>query len=384
MGCQACRQAEPEASFPLIETDIKNLDKQNSSPQERNEDYDNFLLIFKTKLPTFGSYLDSDFNSLIPPKIQEYITENPCSFDQSLLENIKSYEIHPIEFQNGNIYQGGWSSDMNMEGQGKYFLKEEGVLAEGIWKQGNLIYARVFILKEDDTFDIYIGEIKNSTFNGKGKLILSNGTVYEGYFEDGERSGEAKIIFPDETVYEGQIEKSDLTGKGKMIWKNGYEYEGDFDKNKLSGKGKLKGPKGDIYEGEFLNNLFNGKGIYVYHNGNTYEGQFLYGVKKGKGIYKCLNSFEYDGDWDNDLPCGVGKLSNWDNSGVIKSTWRYGKIMEEPVYEKGNKNSFNNIDFNINVDRIMINIKDLTNIENAETQSTQYKLGTSPSFLDDY
>ena len=38
---------------------------------------------------------------------------------------------------------------MNMEGQGKYFLKEEGVLAEGIWKQGNLIFARVFILKED-------------------------------------------------------------------------------------------------------------------------------------------------------------------------------------------------------------------------------------------
>ena len=58
--------------------------------------------------------------------------------------------------------------------------------------------------------------------------------------------------------------------------------------------------------------------------------------------------------------------------------------MEEPVYEKGNKNNFRDIDFNIDVDRIMINIKDLTNIENTETQSTQYKLGTSPSFLDDY
>ena len=47
MGCQACRQAEPEASFPLIETDIKNLDKQNLSPQERNEDYNNFQTLEK-------------------------------------------------------------------------------------------------------------------------------------------------------------------------------------------------------------------------------------------------------------------------------------------------------------------------------------------------
>ena len=383
MGCQACRQAEPEANFPLIEPDIKNLDKQNISPEEKKEDYNNFLLILESKLPTFGSYLESDFTSLIPPKIQEYITENPYSFDPLLLENLKSYEIRPIEFQNGNIYQGGWSREMNMEGQGKYYLKEEGVFAEGIWKQGNLIYARVFILKDNDAFDIYIGEIKNSIFNGKGKLISANGAIYEGDFEDGERNGNGKITFEDGTIYEGQIEKDELNGKGKMTWTNGYEYEGDFDKNKLSGNGILKGSKGDIYEGEFLNNLFNGKGKYQYHNGNSFEGQFLYGVKKGKGIYKCLNSFEYDGDWDNDLPCGVGKLSNWDNSGIIKSTWRYGKIMEEPVYEKGNKDNFQNIDFNINVDKMMLNIKDLSNIENTETQSTQYKLGTSPSFLDD-
>ena len=383
MGCQACRQAEPEASFPLIETDIKNLDKQNLSPQERNEDYNNFLQILEGKLPTFGSYFTSDFTSLIPQKIQEYITEHPFSFEPSLLENIKSYETRPIEFQNGNIYQGGWSRDMNMEGQGKYFLKEEGVLAEGIWKQGNLIYARVFILKEDDTFDIYIGEIKNSTFNGKGKLILSNGTIYEGNFEDGERSGGAKIIFPDETIYEGQMEKSELTGKGKMIWKNGYEYQGNFDGNKLSGHGILTNINSDMYEGDFTNNLFSGNGTYTFKSGNIYEGEFSYGVKKGKGIYKCLNLYEYDGDWDNNLPCGVGKLSTWNKNGIIKSSWRYGKNVEEPIYEKGSEEDFEGIDFDIKVDEMMLNIKDLSNLENTEIQTSQYKLVTNVSFLDD-
>ena len=57
--------------------------------------------------------------------------------------------------------------------------------------------------------------------------------------------------------------------------------------------------------------------------------------------------------------------------------------MEEPVYEKGTIENFENIDFNIMPDKMMLNIIGLTNIEKTETQSTQYKLGTTPSFLDD-
>jgi hypothetical protein len=311
------------------------------------------------------------------------MTENPFSLPQDLLGNSEYYEMKPVEFTNGNVYKGGWSSEMKMEGQGKYFLKEEGVLAEGIWKEGNLIFARVFITKENDLFDIYEGNIRNSTFNGKGKLILSNGIIYEGDFVDGEKSGSGTIFYPDGTVYEGQIEKGELKGKGKMTWKNRYEYEGDFKFNKFIGNGILKGPSGDVYEGEFVNNLFHGNGKYIYSNGNSYEGQFLYGVKKGKGVYKCVNLYEYDGDWDNDLPCGVGKLSDWEKNGIIKSTWRYGKIMETPNYEKGSSENFKDIDLNIIPDKMNLNISELSNIENPETQSTQFKLGTLASFLDD-
>ena len=207
--------------------------------------------------------------------------------------------------------------------------------------------------------------------------------IYEGDFEDGERNGNGKIIFEDGTIYEGQIEKAELKGKGKMTWKNGYEYEGYFKSNKFNGNGTLKGPSGDIYQGEFSNNLFHGKGKYTYNNGNTYEGQFVYGQKKGKGVYKCNNLYEYDGDWDIDLPCGVGKLSNWDKSGIIKSTWRYGNIMEDPIYEKGSNECFENIDLNIIPDKMELSIRDLSNIENTETQSTQYKIGTRASFLDE-
>jgi hypothetical protein len=382
MGCEACRQSEPEANFPLINLEVKSNDRQNETSSEKKHNYDNFTLLFEDKLQNFGKYFEQEFNTLITPEILAYMTENPFSLNPEQYEISEVYEMKPIEFNNGNVYKGGWNENLKMEGQGKYYLKEDGVLAEGLWKEGNLVYARVFIGKED-SFDIYEGEMKNSSFYGKGKLILSNGVIYEGDFIDGEKTGNGKIIFEDKTVYEGGVEKGDLNGKGKMIWTNGYEYEGDFGFNKLCGNGILKSPNGEIYEGEFKNNLFNGYGKYTFKNGNTYEGQFLYGIKKGKGVYKCLNKFEYDGDWDNDLPCGVGKLSDWNKTGVIKSTWRYGNIMEEPVYEQGTSENFEDIDLNIVPDQITLNIKDLSNLDYTDMQSTQFKLGTQVSFLDE-
>ena len=303
MGCETCRQKEPEATFPLENNEEKN-------PEEK----ENFLTTFNTNLPTFGQYYQSDLDTLISKQIQDYIAENPLQINQEYFEDLNGYDVNPVEFKNGNIYQGGWNKNLKMEGQGKLYLKEGNVFVQGIWKNGDLIYARIFI-SSDDLFDIYQGEMKDSNFNGEGKYIESNGQIYEGDFINGEKNGNGKIIFKDGTIYEGQIEKGELKGEGKMIWTNGYEYLGNFAGNKLEGKGKLKGPNNETYEGEFSNNLFSAKGIYTFQNGNIYEGQFEYGVKKGKGVFKCLNKYEYEGDWDNDQPCGVGKLYTWNKNG---------------------------------------------------------------------
>ena len=60
--------------------------------QERNEDYNNFLQIFDRKLPTFGSYFDSDFTSLIPHKIQEYTIERDLAIARETAESESSSE----------------------------------------------------------------------------------------------------------------------------------------------------------------------------------------------------------------------------------------------------------------------------------------------------
>ena len=372
MGCEACRQREPEANFPFqVNEDLVHMEK------------DQFQTTFENYLPSLGQYYNSDFNSLLSQNVLDYIKQNPLQVKPEYYQDLEGHDIPPVEFKNGNIFEGGWNKNIKMEGRGKYYLKKENIFLEGIWKEGNLIYARIFILN-DDYFDIYEGEIKDSNFDGKGKLILSSGQEYEGDFVGGEKTGNGKILFEDGAIYEGQIEKGQLSGKGKMVWKNGYEYEGDFNANKLEGFGKLKCPNEDVYEGDFSNNLFHGNGTYTYQNGNTYTGQFSYGAKKGKGVFKCMYKYEYDGDWDNDLPSGVGKLSTWNKQGIIKSSWRAGKIMELPLYEKGTKDDFEGIDFNFLIDTILVNIKTLSNLDNTQVvQTTQYKLATGASFLDE-
>lgn len=372
MGCESCRQKEPEKSFPLIQ-----------NPEEMNQLPDSF----NDYVPTIGQYYKSDFESLIPQNIKDYMSNNPLQIPEDYCKDLETFEAEPIEFKNGNIYKGNWIKNLGkqftMEGKGELYVKGGDHFVEGIWLEGNLKFARIFKINEDN-FEVYEGEIKNSLYDGKGKYISSNGDEYIGNFVEGEKAGgEGKITFKDGTTYEGQLEKGEIKGEGKMIWQNGYEYQGNFDGKKLEGFGTLKGPNGETYEGEFSNNLFSGNGKYTYQNGNTYEGQFSYGVKKGKGVYKCLDKFEYEGDWDNDLPNGVGKLSTWNKNAVIKSSWRSGEIMEMPNYEKGTKEDFNDIDFNIVTDAMLINIKDLTNLDYSEIQTNEYKLGTEPSFLED-
>ena len=363
MGCNACGFNENEAQirFPSPPNFIQNFDKN---------------------LKYFGEYISQDeLKKIIPEKITKYIENNPFQIKTDETGELgETYETKPIIFKNGNIYHGNWNKNYKMEGKGKYYLKEENVFAEGNWVDGELKFARVFL----PNGDIYEGELKDSMFNGKGKLISYNNDIYEGDFVNGEKTGKGKIAFSDGTKYEGNLENGEFKGNGKMTWTNGFEYNGEFNGHFLNGKGILKGPNKDVYDGDFENSYFHGKGKYTFgKTGNEYNGDFQYGVRKGKGTYSAPNNYKYKGNWDNDLPCGIGRLMNWDETAVLKSTWRFGKIAEVPIYEKGNEYDFNLIDKNIEPEQIDLNIRQLPHIDMAENESTQYKIETCPSFLEE-
>ena len=377
MGCRVCRGTEPEAQLDFVPPEPKNSNHIIIEPKKESPEHSIFLQKFDEKLPYIGKYIPiKDFESVIPENAHRYMTEKTIEIPNNIY-NIKNYEIKPVEFTNGNnIYQGGWNENFEMEGYGKYYLKDEKVLAEGFWKNGELLYARVFL----PNGDIYEGEIKESKFNGKGKLKNVEGDFYEGDFLDGQKTGFCKIIFADNTIYEGGIEKGLFNGKGNIKYINGIEYDGNFSGSTFNGYGKIKNNE-ECYEGNFDNNLFHGKGKYKYKNGDEYYGNYEWGVKKGRGVYNVGNKFLYDGDWNNDLQNGYGKIKVGDY--LLKSTWRNGKIIEYPNYENGNEEDFKNVDCNFVPQEMSLVTKDLPHLEKTDIKSSLYKLGSVPSFFNE-
>lgn len=374
--CKLCNQDEEKNQFEYPNNAGKRTDNSIDSKDkiiDNNNNINLFLKEFDEKIKLIGQYMtEQEFETMIPEEANKYIKEQPFPIE---LKNNSSYKIKPVEFENGNIYYGEWNDNFEMEGYGKYYLKEEKVFAEGKWEKGELKHARIFY----PNGEFYEGEMTNSSYNGKGKFISVDKDEYIGEFVDGEKDGEGTITFGDDgTVYSGKFVKNNFNGYGEMKWNNGLEYHGNFSDNYLEGNGILFNKNGEKYEGKFEKNIFHGKGKYTYLNGDEYEGDFEYGIRKGKGIYRKENGFIFEGLWDNNIPNGYGKITFNDN--VLHFNFHNGKIIDDFVYE--NNPNFNDID-KFYLEPMNLSAQKLSHIENVDVLSSQYKAGTMLSFLED-
>ena len=381
--CKICHQEEEKNQFEYPSTspkknesnidnsqfnDVENILDTNTCPSPNPH----FFQEFDSKIQSIGRYIsEEEFQSLITENSDIYIPNEPFPF---YTKNNFSHKMKPVEFEQGNIYYGEWNEDFEMDGYGKYYLKNEKILAEGIWEKGELKKARIFY----PNGEFYEGEIADSCYNGKGKLININKDEYIGQFAEGEKNGEGKIIFNDGTEYNGNFSKNNFSGYGEIKWKNGIEYKGNFVDNMMQGNGTMTG-KGEKYEGSFEKNLFNGKGKYTYYNGDEYDGEFEYGIRKGKGTYKQKNGLIYEGMWENNIPNGFGKINF--NGNIIKCNFHNGKIIEKPVDKNGLY--YNNVDYNFYCDSMNLSGNRLTHLDNIDVMSSQYRAGTVLSFLEE-
>ena len=350
--CNVCRKDEElkhEETFP----------EMSAAPNYISQNI--FTQAFEKKLPLFGSYCSfPDYENKLPQNIKNYIKKNPIDYRKNIT-NKEIYETpQPIEFKNGNIYCGNWNMNSLMDGYGKYLLKDDKVLIEGVWENGILKLGRIFL----PNGDIYEGEIKNSLFNGKGKMIYSNGTIFEGNFINGERGNYGKIIYDDGSYYLGNFKNDLPNGKGEFKWKNGYIYKGNFIDGKIEGEGEIKNEKsGSFYKGNFKNNNFHDKGNFKFSSGSIYKGEYYLGKKDGEGIYNKYDGIKYNGNFSNGKLNGTGIVE--DENYIYKCTWRNGIVVETPIIEVKNSDSAHtgNLDLNFKVEDEDINMDKLKYLE---------------------
>lgn len=138
----------------------------------------------------------------------------------------------------------------------------------------------------------YISAELNSTVNGKGTYIYSNGTEYVGDFIDGNFNGKGIMNYADGSKYVGDFVNDELDGQGTLYWANGDKYIGDWKQGKQHGKGEL-----------FVKDHL------------EYKGDYLDGKKEGIGVLDVLGTKnKYEGEFKNDLPNGIGRLSDLDGN----------------------------------------------------------------------
>jgi hypothetical protein len=123
----------------------------------------------------------------------------------------------------------------------------------------------------------FSGHFSNDKACGIGRLILSNGDVYEGEWKPIPEDVEISIFdifLPIKALFDGL---------GDFIKFNGSHYAGEWKDGKKNGYGKETWPDGTTYLGYHENNVIQGGGIYTKPNGEVYNGNFENGSRNGDG-----------------------------------------------------------------------------------------------------
>ncbi|KAK3589083.1 hypothetical protein CHS0354_017421 [Potamilus streckersoni] len=189
----------------------------------------------------------------------------------------------------------------------------------------------------------YEGQWKNGKKHGHGKLVMTDGSYYEGSFKDGEIDGFGFRYFADSGAkYQGQFRLGELHGKGRMIWPDGSIYEGDFVHNRRQGFGAMKSVTENLlYKGGYFQNKRHGQGTMIYplfiefpssveSKGELYNGDWVMDKRHGKGDMKYDDGSMYEGQFEEDYFSGEGVLKHC--SGLVHSgVWINGHPGSTPV-----------------------------------------------------
>ena len=120
----------------------------------------------------------------------------------------------------------------------------------------------------------YYGETFDGLRDGKGKLVLENGDVYEGHWREGRKEGHGIYVYANGIKYNGTWKNDKMDGFGSLIFPDGSSYYGEFEDGAISGNGTFKYADKAEYSGEWKNGKWHGRGRFKLANGREINAIF--------------------------------------------------------------------------------------------------------------
>lgn len=294
------------------------------------------IKFFDEKITIYGALTEEDVQ-IIGDDIYVGQTKDNKLNGIGVLKKING-EIYCGQFLNGKphgilnlyiddilSYKGEWQNGQ-LNGNGTHYFPN-GESKTGFWVDGKLsnIEESKAIFPDGE----YFGKMENGIANGLGKMIYTDGSIFNGEWKNGEINGNGCWIgtkkdtitgefqnglmhgYAESTSaygeYYGSWENGKKSGIGSFFYGDGSVYDGSWEDNKKEGLGEIFISNGDSYDGYWSHNKRNNYGHYYFKNGDTYSGEWKDNYQNGYGTFESTE-LKYNGDWTNGKVAGSGDI----------------------------------------------------------------------------
>ncbi|KAL3824263.1 hypothetical protein ACJIZ3_020292 [Penstemon smallii] len=125
---------------------------------------------------------------------------------------------------------------------------------------------------------IYRGRAQGGLPEGKGRLLLGDGSIYDGMWRYGKRSGLGTFYFDNGDVYQGSWRDDVMHGKGWIYFHTGDRWFVNFWKGKANGEGRFYSKLGDVFFGHFKDGWRHGHFLRIGVDGTRCQEEWDEGV----------------------------------------------------------------------------------------------------------
>ncbi|CAA7042701.1 unnamed protein product [Microthlaspi erraticum] len=118
---------------------------------------------------------------------------------------------------------------------------------------------------------LFKGRCQGGLPEGKGRLVLGDGSIYDGTWHNGKRSGLGTFYFKNGDVFQGTWREDLIHGKGWFYFHKGDRWFANFWKGKASGEGRFYSKSGEIFFGHFKDGWRHGQFLCIAVDGTRYS-----------------------------------------------------------------------------------------------------------------